>query len=127
MLSLSDYDYDLPEELIAQEPLKHRDQSKLLICRKEQNELTHTVFSSLPSLLDENDVIIFNDTKVINARIKTKRPSGAPLEFFLTESSFFLYPKPFSDTKPSSAPTSTTDPFLEFILIFRLLSWSQTT
>lgn len=64
-----DFDYDLPERLIAQTPLDRRDNSKLLILNKETGEIEHKHFYDIIDLLDENDVLVLNDTKVIPARL----------------------------------------------------------
>lgn len=64
-----DFDYDLPEHLIAQTPLDRRDNSKLLILNKETGEIEHKHFYDIIDLLDENDVLVLNDTKVIPARV----------------------------------------------------------
>lgn len=64
-----DFDFDLPERLIAQTPLDRRDNSKLLILNKETGEIEHKHFYDIIDLLDENDVLVLNDTKVIPARL----------------------------------------------------------
>jgi S-adenosylmethionine:tRNA ribosyltransferase-isomerase len=83
MIQLSDFNYFLPKELIAHTPQPNRGQSKLLVCNKKTSDISHRIFSDLLSVLSSNDVLVFNNTKVINARIQTTRKSGAPLEFFL--------------------------------------------
>ena len=64
-----DFDYNLPEELIAQTPLKKRDESKLMVLDKNTGEIKHEVFSNIVNYLNKNDILVLNDTKVIPARI----------------------------------------------------------
>lgn len=83
-MKTSDFDYDLPEELIAQTPLKKRDSSRLLILDKETGELEHEKFSSIINYLNKGDVLVLNDTKVIPARIiGVKEETGAVIELLL--------------------------------------------
>ena len=69
-MKTSDFDYQLPEELIAQTPLEKRDHSKLLILDKDNGQIEDKYFYDIASLLWENDVLVLNKTKVINARLK---------------------------------------------------------
>ncbi len=81
----SDFDYTLPEELIAQYPLEARDRSRLLVLNCEQNSISHLIFNDLPSLLQAGDRLVFNDTKVYPARVLGRKPTGAAVEFlFIT-------------------------------------------
>lgn len=80
-LSISDYTYDLPQDRIALFPLEKRDASRLLVYRNRQIE--HERFSSLPSLLPSNATLIFNDTRVIPARLHFQKETGATIEIFL--------------------------------------------
>jgi len=83
-MKLSDFDYNLPEELIAQTPLNKRDGSKLLILNKENGHINHDHFHNIINELNENDVLVLNDTKVIPARlIVTKEETGAVIELLL--------------------------------------------
>ena len=68
-MKVEDYNYNLPPELIAQTPLKDRSSSKLLVVDKNNGDLTHLNFFNIIDLLDENDCLVFNDTKVIPSRI----------------------------------------------------------
>lgn len=81
---LSDFNYDLPEELIAQTPLKKRDSSKLLVLNKNNGNINHTHFNNIIQELEAKDVLVLNDTKVIPARlIGTKEETGAVIELLL--------------------------------------------
>ena len=78
MYTLSDFDFDLPSELIAQVPLPERAASRLLKVGEKQCE--DRVFSELPSFLQAGDVLVFNDTKVLNARFYGVKQSGGKVE-----------------------------------------------
>ncbi len=67
---LSDFDFDLPEELIAQKPTKLRDQSRLMILDRKTGTINHAVFSDLPHHLPTPSLLVFNDTKVIPAKLQ---------------------------------------------------------
>ncbi len=83
-MNLSDFDYDLPLDLIAQTPLKNRDESKLLILDKKTGALKHDHFHNIINELQSQDVLVLNDTKVIPARlIGTKKDTGAVIELLL--------------------------------------------
>ncbi len=83
-MKTSDFDYYLPEELIAQTPLKDRSSSRLMVLDKNSGEVWHKHFSDILDYLDENDVLVLNDTKVIPARlIGEKEDTGAVIEVLL--------------------------------------------
>lgn len=69
---LSDYDYHLPAELIAQRPLENREQSRMMILNKESGSITHSTFNRFPELMEEGDLLILNNTRVIPARLVGK-------------------------------------------------------
>ena len=79
-LRLSDLDYELPEELIAQTPAEPRDASRLLVARRSAADLEDSVFSELPSLLRAGDVLVRNDTRVFPARSFFHRATGGRIE-----------------------------------------------
>lgn len=79
-IHIADFNYALPDERIAKFPLAQRDASKLLIYR--QGEINETIFSGLPDQLQTGSLLVFNNTKVIQARLKFKRASGAQVEIF---------------------------------------------
>ncbi len=81
--AVTDFEYDLPFELIAQEPLLERSQSRLLHLDQATNELHHYHFENLVELLQAGDLIVLNNTKVIPARLIAKRPSGGTIKLLL--------------------------------------------
>ena len=84
LYSLEAYQYELPEELIAQHPLEPRDRSRLMIVDRQKGEISEIPFHELRDFLGPGDRLIFNDTKVIPARLVGRRPSGGRAEIFLT-------------------------------------------
>lgn len=81
---LSDFDYDLPEELIAQHPCESRDGCRLMVLDRSRKSITHRHFYNLGEYLKPGDTLVFNDTKVIPARlIGTKKETGGKVEVFL--------------------------------------------
>lgn len=82
-INLNNYTYDLPEQRIAQFPVSPRDSSKLL--RYDKGAVSHKNFRDLPDFLGGNGLLVFNDTKVIPARLFFKRETGALIEVFLLE------------------------------------------
>ncbi len=81
---LSDFDYELPEELIAQTPIEPRDASRLMVIDPVERSIEHRRFFELREFLTPGDTLIFNDTRVIPARlIGKKEPTGARIEVFL--------------------------------------------
>ncbi len=80
-IKLSDYTYDLPDERIAKFPLSKRDESKLLVY--QQGEITHSVFKNITDYLPKNSLLVFNNTKVIPARIHFQKTTGAIIQLFL--------------------------------------------
>jgi len=83
-LNVKDFDYYLPEELIAQTPLENRPASRLLVLDKNTGKTQHGSFSDILSFLKEGDCLVLNDTKVLPARLYGNREdSGAPVEFLL--------------------------------------------
>ena len=83
-MNINEYDYNLPEELIAQTPLKHRDDSRLLVLNKNNGNIKHETFKNIINYLDKGDVLVLNDTKVIPARlIGAKKETKATIELLL--------------------------------------------
>lgn len=82
-LRLSDFDYDLPEALIAQEPLERRDASRLMVLDRSVGGVRHRLFSDLASQLRPGDLLVLNDTKVFPCRLPARKPGGGRAEVFL--------------------------------------------
>ncbi|MEJ5363433.1 MAG: tRNA preQ1(34) S-adenosylmethionine ribosyltransferase-isomerase QueA [Spirochaetota bacterium] len=82
---LESYDFDLPQDLIAQYPADKRGKSRLFILDRKSNHYVHEKFYNLPQYINHNDILIFNDAKVIPARIFCKRATGATVEIVLTK------------------------------------------
>lgn len=83
MYKLSDYEYDLPQELIAQRPCSPRDHARLMVVDRVKQSITETRFDALTDILQPGDQLVFNDTKVIPARLLGKRETGGKAEVFL--------------------------------------------
>jgi len=79
------FDYSLPPERIAQEPLSRRDSARLLLLPREPGPLSHHVFKDLPDLLEPGDLLVLNDTRVVPARLQGRRPSGGQVEIFVLQ------------------------------------------
>lgn len=82
-IRIEEFDYNLPDERIAKYPLEKRDASKLLMYR--EGKVSEYQFSTLPQLLPEDSIMVFNDTKVVPARLHFQRESGAHIEIFCLE------------------------------------------
>lgn len=80
---VTDFDYDLPQELVAQHPMEPRDHSRLLVVDKKTGEIEHKHFYDLVNYLKPGDVLVFNDTRVIPARLHGTKDTGAHVEVFL--------------------------------------------
>ena len=82
-INLEDYNYNLPEELIAQYPLKDRDSSRLLVF--SNGNISETIFSNIHEYLPVGSLLVFNNTRVIKARLFFTKDTGAKIEVFLLE------------------------------------------
>ena len=82
-LSIADFTYDLPEDRIAKYPLAERDASKLLIY--QDGDITEDQYRQLPSHLPANSLLVFNNTKVVEARLLFQKASGGVIEIFCLE------------------------------------------
>ncbi|HHT9126905.1 MAG TPA: tRNA preQ1(34) S-adenosylmethionine ribosyltransferase-isomerase QueA [Candidatus Brocadiia bacterium] len=82
-MRLSDFDYELPHELIAQHPLPVRDESRLLVLNRKTGNIEHRKFFNIVEYLNTGDVLVLNDTKVIPAKLIGKRQTGAKVEALL--------------------------------------------
>ena len=79
----ADFAFDLPEELIAQQPLPERSASRLLEVDGQSGEITHRVFTDLPALLAPGDLLIFNNTRVLPARLYAQKQTGGKAEILI--------------------------------------------
>lgn len=82
-MDLNKFNYDLPNELIAQFPLPKRDDARLMIIDKRSKSIIHDKFYNIDKYLPEKSMLVFNDTKVIPARLLSKRETGGEVEIFL--------------------------------------------
>ena len=82
-MHISEFDYELPEELIAQRPSEKRENSKMMVLNREQHQIEHKNFFNIVDYLDENTVLILNNTKVLPARLYGYKDTGAKIEVFL--------------------------------------------
>ena len=97
MFHIADYDYVLPEELIAQVPAVSRDQSRLLLVERAKKSFSNSDFSNLPGLLKHGDLLVANNTRVVPARLFGRKESGGQVEILVLESLHSDAPK--ADTR----------------------------
>ncbi|AKI98043.1 tRNA preQ1(34) S-adenosylmethionine ribosyltransferase-isomerase QueA [Kosmotoga pacifica] len=84
-MKITDFDYELPEELIAQEPILPRDHCRLLVIRRDSENLEHRRFYDIKEYLEPGDLLVLNDSKVIPARLYGHKSTGAKIEVLLIE------------------------------------------
>ena len=83
-MNLSEFNYDLPQELIAQKPIERRDSSRLMVLDKSTGKITHRHFYDIIEYLNEGDCLILNDSRVLPARLYgVREDTGSPIEFLL--------------------------------------------
>ena len=82
-MHINEFDYELPEELIAQKPSEKRENSKMMVLDRENHQILHKNFFNIVDFLDENCVLILNNTKVMPARLYGHKDTGAKIEVFL--------------------------------------------
>jgi S-adenosylmethionine:tRNA ribosyltransferase-isomerase len=82
-MRLTELDYDLPDELIAQAPLERRDAARMMIVNRRAKSIEHSRFYKLPRLLAEGDLIVLNDTRVLPARLLAHKESGGKVELLM--------------------------------------------
>ena len=118
-LRTSDFDYHLPPELIAQEPLPDRSGSRLLAVTRSSAELVDGRFSDLPSLIPPGDLLVLNTTRVRHARLLGTRESGAPAEILLihpaSDGNWVALGKPGSALRPGRRVTLGPDAGVETV------------
>ncbi|MDQ7037652.1 MAG: tRNA preQ1(34) S-adenosylmethionine ribosyltransferase-isomerase QueA [Aquificota bacterium] len=84
-MRVEDFDYHLPEELIAKYPAVPRHSARLMVLSRKDRSIRHDVFWNLPDYLEEGDLLVFNDTKVLPARLHGRKPTGGKVEVLLTD------------------------------------------
>ena len=82
-MKVSDFNYELPEELIAQHPYDKRDEARLMVLNRRENKYEHKVFRDIIDYLNPGDCLVINNTKVLPARLYGKKDTGASVEFLL--------------------------------------------
>jgi len=82
-MKLSDFDYNLPKELIAQYPLKERDAARLLVVKRKENKIEHRTFKDITDYLSKGDLLVLNDTKVLPSRLMGHRLTGGRVDVLL--------------------------------------------
>ena len=82
-MKVSEFNYDLPEELIAQTPIEKRDTSRLMVLNRKTHTIEHRIFKDMIEYLKPGDCLVRNNTKVIPARLYGKKETGARVEFLL--------------------------------------------
>ena len=82
-MKLSDFDYTLPKELIAQYPLKERDTARLLVLNRLKGTIEHRAFKDIIEYFNKDDLLVLNDTKVLPSRFIGSRPTGGRVEILL--------------------------------------------
>ena len=91
---LSEFDYTLPEELIAQKPTEKRQDSKMMVLERNCHKILHKHFYDIIDLIDNNSVLILNNTKVMPARLYGFKETGAKIEVFLLKDVSAPSPQP---------------------------------
>jgi S-adenosylmethionine:tRNA ribosyltransferase-isomerase len=82
-MKLAQFDYCLPEELIAQQPVPRRDESRLLILNRKDNSLKEAIFKDIIKFINKGDVFVLNDTRVLPARLNARKKTGGRIEVLL--------------------------------------------
>src|SRR3989338_3020879 len=84
-MKLSEFDYMLPKELIAQYPLEERQKCRMMVLDRKSRAISHKIFEDIIEYFNEGDLLVLNDTKVIPARLFGRRRTGGKVEIFLLE------------------------------------------
>lgn len=119
-MKTTDFDYNLPEELIAQHPIEKRDFSRLMVLNRQTNEIEHKHFYDLINYLNEGDTLVLNDSRVYHARLfGIKEETGAKIETFvlkpLANNEFEVMIKPSKRVKPKTKITFDENLSMEII------------
>ncbi len=84
-MKTEDFDYELPEELIAKYPVQPRHEARLMVLNREGKNIKHDIFWNLPLYLKRGDLLVFNNSKVLPARLYGRKPTGGKVEVLLTD------------------------------------------
>lgn len=118
-MRLSDFDYNLPSEQIAQHPLPDRAASRLLVLDRTSGEIRHLHFHDLPTLIPPGDLLVINTSRVIPARLRGKRQGGQDAEFLLvrevTDGTWLAMAHPGGKLKPGRRVTFGDDSAVEIV------------
>ncbi len=105
-MKVSDFNYDLPQELIAQHPYDKRDEARLMVMDAKTQKIEHKIFKNVMEYLSEGDCLVINNTKVLPARLYGKKDTGASIEFLLLKriegDSWEVMVRPGNKLKPGS-------------------------
>lgn len=105
-MKVSDFNYDLPQELIAQHPYDKRDEARLMVIDAKTQKIEHKIFKNVMEYLSEGDCLVINNTKVLPARLYGKKDTGASIEFLLLKriegDSWEVMVRPGNKLKPGS-------------------------
>ncbi len=116
-----DFDYSLPQEFIAQEPLKDRDACRLLVMDRATGACGHAIFSDLATLLQPGDLLVLNDTRVLPARLLCRKPGGGKVELLFIKVidplTWKALAKPGRQLLPGQTVTVEKDLFVETLCI----------
>lgn len=82
-MKVSEFNYELPKELIAQHPYEKRDEARLMVLNRKSKTIEHKVFRDIIDYLESGDCLVINNTKVLPARLYGKKDTGAKVEFLL--------------------------------------------
>ena len=94
---LSEYDYNLPEELIAQMPADKRENSKMMVLNRKDRTICHKHFYDIVDLIEPNSLLVMNNTKVLPARLIGHKDTGAKIEVFLLKQYDNIDPRPLRE------------------------------
>ena len=124
VFSLKDFYFNLPDELVAQYPIKNKAQSRLFVLNRIENEYQHRIFHEIVNYLYEGDVLVVNDAKVIPARIFFNRKTGALIEIVLTQrllkNRWLVISNRTKKLKKDETLKSTIDPSIEIFILGRI-------
>jgi S-adenosylmethionine:tRNA ribosyltransferase-isomerase len=128
MYALDDYYYDLPEALIAQEPLNRRDQSRLFCLQRKSGRWEHRHFADIAQMLQAGDVLVLNDTRVIPGRLLGRKQSGGRVELLILDYARGVRDQVFECLiKSSKRPRPGSPLFFDRGVVARVLEVSPTT